>query len=194
MPTIELVTDPSPVVAKIEAEHDSEDAPKQKRKYQKRKFVKETTPPARHRTPGDYTLTPLLLSEPEMAWVKCLNCDTAFVQHNAYYTKSSCPRCERHSKLYGYIWPKTERRGPRDTEERVLDHRTIHRFLDADDEAKIRGRKRLGVTVEPAVDGSGELAANANAVDGEGVEDLSSYGPRRRSGRARRASSKAAAL
>lgn len=94
------------------------------------------------RVPGDYTLTPLLLSEPETAWVFCAVCSKAFVQRDAYYTRMSCPRCERHSKLYGYLWPKTEPEGKWDKEERILDHRLVHRFLDANDEAKARGRKR----------------------------------------------------
>ncbi|RYP10705.1 hypothetical protein DL764_000495 [Monosporascus ibericus] len=98
-------------------------------------------PSQRTRIPGDYTLTPVLLSEPDMAWVHCTICSEAFVQQNAYYTRSACPRCERHSKLYGYQWPKTEKEGPNDKEERVLDHRTIHRFLDPEDELRIRGRK-----------------------------------------------------
>lgn len=95
----------------------------------------------RQRVPGDYTLTPLLLAEPEMAWIHCKNCDTAFVQKDAYFTKANCPRCERHSKLYGYVWPKTEPAGPSDAEERILDHREVHRFLDPAEEAKIRGRQ-----------------------------------------------------
>ncbi|TQV92444.1 hypothetical protein V2A60_007135 [Cordyceps javanica] len=111
-----------------------------KRKYQ-RKVYREQTPPARIRVPGDYVLTPLLLSEPAMAWVQCSICTTAFVQQNAYYTRSSCPRCERHSKVYGYMWPKTDKEGPRDKEERVLDHRTVHRFLDHYEEKRARGRK-----------------------------------------------------
>jgi [histone H4]-N-methyl-L-lysine20 N-methyltransferase len=123
------------------ATEEAEDDLPRKRKYQRRTFIKQTTPPARIRVPGDYTLTPLLLSEPETAWIHCTNCNAAFVQHDAYYTRSSCPRCERHSKLYGYIWPKTEQTGKGDTEERITDHRTIHRFLDAYDEAKVRRRK-----------------------------------------------------
>ncbi|TLS30891.1 hypothetical protein PpBr36_02272 [Pyricularia pennisetigena] len=96
---------------------------------------------SRKRIPGDYTLTPVLLSEPMTAWVHCSNCATAFVQRDAYYTRANCPRCERHSILYGYVWPKTEPEGSDDDEERVLDHRTVHRFLDPEDEAKVRGRK-----------------------------------------------------
>ncbi|KAL0932465.1 histone-lysine n-methyltransferase set9 [Colletotrichum truncatum] len=137
------IADDTEVCAEVDETMEAADQPPlTKRKYQRRTFIKETTPPAKTRTPGDYTLTPLLLSEPQTAWVRCMNCETAFVQQNAYYTKSSCPRCERHSKLYGYIWPKTEKAGPRDKEERILDHRTIHRFLGRDDEARIRGRKR----------------------------------------------------
>ena len=101
----------------------------------------EKTTAQRVRIPGDYSLTPVLLSEPDTAWVHCTICSEAFVQQNAYFTRSACPRCERHSKLYGYQWPKTEKEGPHDKEERVLDHRTVHRFLDREDELRIRGRK-----------------------------------------------------
>lgn len=190
-PTVEPVVDPAPVVTRVEA---AAQEPKNKRKYQKRRFVKETTPPARHREPGDYTLTPLLLSEPEMAWIRCINCDTAFVQHNAYYTKSSCPRCERHSKLHGYIWPKTEREGPRDKEERVLDHRTIHRFLGNDDEAKIRGRKRTATATEPTSNSTEPHAAKKQKQSEKpGVADQDAGDvPARRSGRVRRVSSRIA--
>ncbi|KAI0442187.1 hypothetical protein F4803DRAFT_562508 [Xylaria telfairii] len=103
--------------------------------------IDESAQVTKKRVPGDYTLTPVLLSEPNAAWIHCTNCGDAFVQQNAYYTRSSCFRCERHSKLYGYSWPKTEKEGPNDKEERVLDHRTIHRFLDIEEEAKVRGRK-----------------------------------------------------
>ncbi|KAI8215871.1 Histone-lysine N-methyltransferase set9 [Colletotrichum sp. SAR 10_86] len=177
--------------------------PLKKRKYQRRTFIKETTPPAKTRTPGDYTLTPLLLSEPQTAWVRCMNCETAFVQQNAYYTKSSCPRCERHSKLYGYIWPKTERAGPRDKEERILDHRLIHRFLGRDDEARIRGRKRptTGAPSEAGEEDAGSEAGGKatpkyrignrrqRAADEDSGEAEDTTGLRR-SGRMRKASIK----
>ncbi|KAJ6782973.1 hypothetical protein PWT90_10789 [Aphanocladium album] len=130
------------ITVSIEPVDDSEkaDAVAPRRKYQ-RKVYREDTPPARIRSPGDYVLTPLLLSEPAMAWVQCGICSTPFVQQNAYFTRASCPRCERHSKVYGYMWPKTDKEGPRDKEERVLDHRTVHRFLDHCDEKRARGRK-----------------------------------------------------
>ncbi|KAK1573131.1 LOW QUALITY PROTEIN: histone-lysine N-methyltransferase SET9 [Colletotrichum navitas] len=183
-----LVTDDTEVCAEVDettVEAGAAGKPSaglKKRKYQRRTFIKETTPPAKTRTPGDYTLTPLLLSEPQTAWVRCMNCDTAFVQQNAYYTKSSCPRCERHSKLYGYIWPKTEKAGPRDKEERILDHRIIHRFLGRDDEARIRGRKR------PTGGLSETLEGDTGRDSGEG-EDKAGL---RRSGRMRKASIKVA--
>lgn len=151
-----------------------------------------------HRQPGDYELTPRLLSEPDMAWVRCMICSTAFVQQNAYYTRSSCPRCERHSKLYGFVWPKTQREGPRDKEERILDHRTIHRFLALDDELMVRGRsaiKKAG-TSTPSRDESGPATKRARRRllmddDAEWMRDssASTTGPDvRRSGRRRTAS------
>ncbi|CAI4217617.1 unnamed protein product [Parascedosporium putredinis] len=112
-------------------------------------------------------------SEPETAWIHCTICNAAFVQYNAYYTRSACPRCERHSKLYGYVWPKTEKLDNRDTEERILDHRTIHRFLDPESEAKVRGRKRVVSECE------------LGAVESPAVQELDTSGLRR-SGRTRR--------
>ena len=43
--------------------------------------------------------------------------------------------------LYGYQWPKTQKEGKNDKEERIMDHRTIHRFLHYEEEARVRGRK-----------------------------------------------------
>jgi [histone H4]-N-methyl-L-lysine20 N-methyltransferase len=94
------------------------------------------------RSPGDYVLTPLLLAQPASAWISCRICDGFFVQLDAYFTRSSCPRCERHSKLYGYQWPKTDKVGKHDSEERVTDHRTVHRFIRPDEERAIRKRDR----------------------------------------------------
>lgn len=94
------------------------------------------------RTPGDYVLTPLLLAQPASAWISCKICDGYFVQLDAYFTRSSCPRCERHSKLYGYQWPKTDKESKQDSEERVLDHRTVHRFIKSAEERAIRKRNR----------------------------------------------------
>jgi histone-lysine N-methyltransferase SUV420H len=115
-----------------------------KKKKSKGKFSPKTdsdyAPPVR--IPGDYVLTHRLLAEPTSAWINCKICEEPFVQQNAYFTRSSCPRCERHSKLYGYMWPKTDKEGKNDTEERVLDHRTIHRFVRPSEERNIRKRNR----------------------------------------------------
>jgi histone-lysine N-methyltransferase SUV420H len=94
------------------------------------------------RRPGDYTLTPLLLCGKYSRWVVCGTCDADFVQEDAYQTRKECRRCERHSKLYGFAWPKTDREGKHDTEERIMDHRTIHRFVLPEEEKAIKkGRK-----------------------------------------------------
>ncbi|KAF2112681.1 hypothetical protein BDV96DRAFT_580198 [Lophiotrema nucula] len=96
------------------------------------------------RQPRDYVLTEALLSKKYSRWVECHTCDEHFVQEDAYQTRKECPRCERHSKLYGYVWPKTDREGKHDTEERILDHRTVNRFVAPDEEKQqIKGRKGL---------------------------------------------------
>ena len=93
------------------------------------------------RISGDYIRTPLLLGEAFSRWVNCKTCPAVWVQQNGYYTRKECPRCERHSKLYGYQWPKTDKiKG--DDEERVMDHRTVHRFLKPEDEKAVRKRGR----------------------------------------------------
>ena len=94
------------------------------------------------RTPGDYIRTHLLLGESFSRWVDCRTCSTCWVQANGYQTRKECPRCERHSKLYGYQWPKTEKWGKGDGEERVMDHRTVHRFLRPEEEAMERKKGR----------------------------------------------------
>ncbi|KAH7162155.1 histone-lysine N-methyltransferase SET9 [Dactylonectria estremocensis] len=203
-PPLPVQLESVPIATSIEPVEESQaadvgGAQKIRKKYQRRVFNKQITPPARMRTPGDYLLTPLLLSEPEMAWIQCTNCNTYFVQKDAYYTRSSCPRCERHSKIYGFVWPKTERAGPRDKEERILDHRMVHRFLDPDDERKVRGRKGFAASKQDADDQeehdrgrklnrfttAGVPKRTAKAMD----DDLSNS---RRSGRLRTGSSKLA--
>ncbi|KAL2134654.1 hypothetical protein VTI74DRAFT_11232 [Chaetomium olivicolor] len=150
----------------------------------------------RPRTPGDYTLTPLLLSVPESAWIHCTNCSSAFVQHDAYFTRSSCWRCERHSKLYGYVWPKTCPAGKGDKEERVLDHRTVHRFLGPDEEMRVRGRKgwreRSAALLRSEEGGERESGSvNLGLRGGELKGESAVIEGLRRSGRRRRASARA---
>ncbi|KAL4917226.1 Alpha/Beta hydrolase protein [Aspergillus aurantiobrunneus] len=104
------------------------------------------------RVPGDYTKTPRLLAQSYDRWVDCHTCNAWFVQQNSYLTRRECPRCERHSMLYGFRWPKTDKEGPSDDDERVLDHRTVHRFLYPEEEALITRRGRgvsFGITPTP---------------------------------------------
>lgn len=96
------------------------------------------------RIPGDYLMTQALLIDINDRWIECRNCEEYFVQHDAYLTRIACPRCERHSKLYGYHWPKTDKLHRDDKEERVLDHRLIHRFIEPEEERHERkGRKTV---------------------------------------------------
>ncbi|PYH45852.1 alpha/beta-hydrolase [Aspergillus saccharolyticus JOP 1030-1] len=106
----------------------------------------------RARVPGDYTKTPRLLAQAYDRWVDCRTCTAWFVQQDSYLTRRECRRCERHSMLYGFQWPKTDREGPNDDEERVMDHRVIHRFLSPEEEARISRKDRgvsFGVTPTP---------------------------------------------
>lgn len=124
-----------------------------------------STPGAR--TPGDYTKTAKLLAQRYDRWVECQTCPSWFLQGDAYLTRKECPRCERHSKLYGFRWPKTDSDGPDDDDERVMDHRTVHRFLSNDQEAKVN-RKTRGVvhgvtpTPEPSSDARSETEFSDN--------------------------------
>ncbi|RAH70447.1 putative carboxylesterase [Aspergillus aculeatinus CBS 121060] len=106
----------------------------------------------RARVPGDYTKTPRLLAQVYDRWVDCRTCTAWFVQQDSYLTRRECRRCERHSMLYGFQWPKTDKEGPNDDEERVMDHRVIHRFLSPEEEARVSRKDRgvsFGVTPTP---------------------------------------------
>ncbi|CAP91482.1 Pc13g04130 [Penicillium rubens Wisconsin 54-1255] len=128
------------------------DKPKKRKPRTKRRFIVDSveTESQVARFPGDYTKTPRLLAQKYDRWVECQTCDTWFLQSNSYLTRRECPRCERHSKLYGFQWPSTDK-GP-DGEERVMDHRTIHRFLSPDAQSRICRRDRgvsFGITPTP---------------------------------------------
>lgn len=126
---------------------------KQQQQQQKVIPTIELEEPAREtRYPNDYIRTPLLLGESYSRWVDCQTCAGCWVQPNGYLTRKECPRCERHSKLYGYQWPKTDKQGKNDREERVLDHRTVHRFLRHEEEALIKKRGK-GVQVQGTAGG-----------------------------------------
>jgi histone-lysine N-methyltransferase SUV420H len=100
------------------------------------------------RKPGDYMTSGSLLSAKYSKWVECQTCDANFVQQDGYNTRKDCPRCERHSKLYGYPWPKTEKEGKHDKQERILDHRTVHRFVDPDEERDLKRNKTKKILKE----------------------------------------------
>ncbi|EED21882.1 SET domain protein [Talaromyces stipitatus ATCC 10500] len=125
------------------------------------------------RIPGDYTRTNLLLAQRYDRWVDCQTCSSWFVQGNAYQTRKECPRCERHSKLYGYRWPKTDPEGSNDEDPRIMDHRTVHRFLSAEEEAKVDRKNRSGpmnmLTPTPEI----------NFSDTRSVTEFSDYEGRR---------------
>ena len=124
------------------------------------------------RCPGDWTMTPLLLSARYSRWVTCRNCDTDFVQQDAYLTRAHCPRCERHSKLYGYAWPKTEKSSRNDSEERITDHRTIHRFVRPEEERRIR-KGRLSDLKRQLSERSAETDSHSESIRSESSEPAS---------------------
>ena len=101
-----------------------------------------------NRKPGDYMTSNSLLSAKYSKWVECQTCEVSFVQQDGYLTRKECPRCERHSKLYGFAWPKTEREGKHDREQRIQDHRTVHRFVDPDEERQLKKEKTKKVMKE----------------------------------------------
>lgn len=113
------------------------------------------------RYPGDYIRTPLLLGESYSRWVDCRTCAGCWVQPNGYLTRKECPRCERHSKLYGYQWPKTDKTGKGDDEERVMDHRTVHRFIKPEEESRV---KKRGRGVERAKSGASDRVSPIDDV------------------------------
>ncbi len=77
------------------------------------------------------------------------------------------------------MWPKTENaRGER--EERVLDHRTVHRFICHEEEREERKRGR-GVLGYVGVGGEGEEEGSRSLRAGSEMEEEGGRG--RRSGR-----------
>lgn len=112
------------IAASIEVEQSQPDSESTTpRKYERRTF-RDPTPPARLRKQGDYLLTTALVSKPNTAWVQCTVCVSDYVG-STLSPSAICPRCERHCKLYGYVWPKTDKQGPKDKEERNLLYSTM---------------------------------------------------------------------
>lgn len=112
------------------------------------------------RIPGDYDRPLRLLVGLASSWIECQNCQDYFLQVNAYTPRFCCPRCERHSKLYGYIWPKTEKKNFDDEEERVLDHRTINRFVHPADYKMVKKHNRMRTMNEAEITCASELVSS----------------------------------
>jgi histone-lysine N-methyltransferase SUV420H len=136
---------------------------KRKRRQSRPIIDKDHAPAVRH--PSDYVLTARLLAEPATSWIRCKICEGPFVQKDSYFTRSSCPRCERHSKLYGYQWPKTDVEDSEDDEERVLDHRTVHRFIKPAEEKKVRKLAREST-------GSRAVTREVSEIAKESIEEV----------------------
>lgn len=63
--------------------------------------------PPRARVPGDYLSWHL---NTEGTRCVCSDCHKTFVHDDRWYVPRACKRCERHSKIYGLVWPKTVKR------------------------------------------------------------------------------------
>ena len=60
------------------------------------------------RHPGDHYRSAAVLTMADSRWVECRTCEKYWVQRTGRDTKRECPRCERHSRVYGFGWPKTD--------------------------------------------------------------------------------------
>lgn len=60
----------------------------------------------RRRIPGDY----LTFYDNDSIKLVCQDCHEEFIHSDRWYIPRACKRCERHSKIYGLIWPKTIKR------------------------------------------------------------------------------------
>jgi hypothetical protein len=94
------------------------------------------------RYPKDYIKSKDLLITSHHRWVDCQTCEMDFLIDDKR-TKKECPRCERHSKLYGYVWPKTDRTDRHDKEQRELDHRSVDRYIPAKEEKTQKKRREM---------------------------------------------------
>lgn len=66
---------------------------------------------------GDHKTSDKLLITKWHRWADCRTCENDFLLDDTQ-TRKECPRCERHSKLYGYTWPKTDKADRFDKQER----------------------------------------------------------------------------
>lgn len=101
----DLTTNPSSIIPSIETPQGDANSPAIASTLA---VLPDPTSSSTIRTPGDYILTRRLIAQPFDRWVQCQTCADYFLQSNGYQTRRECPRCERHSMLYGFGWPKTE--------------------------------------------------------------------------------------
>lgn len=87
-------------------------------------------PPAKKRYPGDY-----LICDHESVICTCADCKENFFHDDRWYVPRSCKRCERHSRIYGLMWPKTMKR-KNDNEEQIEDHRSVQRYVTMSEHRK----------------------------------------------------------
>jgi len=87
--------------------------------------------PVRKRVPGDY----INFYDSDCIKCTCADCHEYFIHNDRWYVPRSCRRCERHSKIYGLVWPKTlKRKG--DTE--VCSNFSFRIVTDSDPLLRIR--------------------------------------------------------
>lgn len=98
---------------------------------------------AHMRFPGDYRTTGFLLPLPTSIWIECPVCVEQFVQPNPESPRLCCPRCDRHSKLYGLIWPKTLEWDGRTMVERARDWKSVIEAAKSDEGAISRKSQRV---------------------------------------------------
>ncbi|GAB7360206.1 hypothetical protein MBLNU230_g7967t1 [Neophaeotheca triangularis] len=115
------------------------------------------------RIPGDYLeFIPTLYNK----WTDCQNCEQLFLQGEKFQTRILCQGCERHGKLYGYEWPRTEERWV--GEERKWDARGWCPFRRPEE---VRREKRDGSRRESrSGGGSDSVVAPTPGVESEEVE------------------------
>lgn len=102
----------------IDSASDAESTPRASRVAESIETESKDAGPKRVRTQGDYLLTTLLLNKPDMAWQECGTCTMQFV-HSGRDADLTCPRCDRHARMYGYAWPKTDKTSLRDGERQL---------------------------------------------------------------------------
>ncbi|ERF74968.1 hypothetical protein EPUS_05176 [Endocarpon pusillum Z07020] len=122
----------------------------------------DPTSPPTIRTPGDYILTRRLLAQPFDRWVQCQTCADYFLQSNGYQTRRECPRCERHSMLYGFGWPKTEPDARRLREIREMKEREEKKRVS--EKGKAKGKRKGGSAGDTIVVSAAKVDEGATAA------------------------------